>query len=50
MPTDQLMPSLIDAEAFREARRLHGFHARAEWVPNLSPRKREILQLAALED
>lgn len=40
--------TLIGAEAFREARRLHGFPARAKKLPNLSPRKREILQLAAL--
>lgn len=40
--------TLICAEAFREARRLHGFPARAKKMPNLSPRKREILQLAAL--
>jgi len=40
--------TLIGASAFREARRLHGFPARAAKVPMLSPRKLEILQLAAL--
>lgn len=40
--------TLIGAEAFREARRLHGFPARAKQVPHLSDRKLEILQLAAL--
>ncbi len=38
---------LIGGEAFREARRLHGFPGCARTVPDLSPRKREILELAA---
>jgi len=38
---------LIGGDAFREARRLHGFPGRARKVPDLSPRKLEILELAA---
>jgi DNA-binding CsgD family transcriptional regulator len=40
--------ALIGASAFREARRLHGYPGRAMQFPHLSPRKLEILQLAAL--
>ncbi len=43
----QRAAAIIGADAFREARRLHGFPAYAEKVPELSPRKREILELAA---
>lgn len=44
----QRAAALIATDAFHEARRLHGFPARAEQVPHLSPRKLEILQLNAL--
>ena len=40
--------AIIAAEAFREARRLHGFPAQSPVIPHLSPRKREVLQLVAL--
>lgn len=40
--------ALIGAEAFRRARRLHGYPANAKRAPHLSDRKLEILQLAAL--
>ncbi|WP_167706620.1 helix-turn-helix transcriptional regulator [Sphingobium fuliginis] len=40
--------AMIAAEAFREARRLHGFPARAAQIPHLSPRRHEVLQLVAL--
>lgn len=40
--------ALIGAEAFREARRLHGYPANAKRAPHLSDRKLEVLQLAAL--
>jgi DNA-binding CsgD family transcriptional regulator len=40
--------ALIGAEAFREARRLHGYPAHAARTPQVSPRKLEVLQLAAL--
>ncbi len=43
----QRAAALIGADAFREARRLHGFPARDSKMPELSPRKREILELAA---
>lgn len=39
--------ALIGAEAFREARRLHGWPEQSSRLPQLSPRKLEILQLAA---
>lgn len=39
---------LIGAEAFREARRLHGFPARARSLPHLSKRKLECLRLIAI--
>lgn len=40
--------TLIAADAFREARRLHGFPARARRVPRLSKRKLECLRLLAI--
>lgn len=40
--------ALIGAEAFREARRLHGFPRRAKLVPQLSDRKLQCLQLLAI--
>jgi len=40
--------ALIGAAAFREARRLHGFPARAKTLPQLSDRKLECLQLLAI--
>lgn len=40
--------ALIGADAFREARRLHGFPARARQLPQLSDRKFECLQLLAI--
>lgn len=40
--------ALIGADAFREARRLHGFPARAKQLPTLSDRKLECLQLLTL--
>jgi len=40
--------ALIGADAFREARRLHGFPARAKQLPRLSDRKLECLQLVAI--
>lgn len=40
--------ALIGADAFREARRLHGFPARAKVLPQLSDRKFECLQLLAI--
>lgn len=44
----QRAAALIAADAFHEARRLHGFPARTTTVPHLSDRKREILELAAI--
>jgi DNA-binding CsgD family transcriptional regulator len=40
--------ALIGAEAFREARRLHGFPARARTLPRLSRRKLECLHYLSL--
>jgi DNA-binding CsgD family transcriptional regulator len=40
--------ALIGAEAFHEARRLHGFPARAKTMPQLSDRKLECLELLAI--
>lgn len=40
--------ALIGADAFREARRLHGFPARAKRLPRLSDRKLECLELVAI--
>lgn len=40
--------ALIGAEAFREARRLHGFPAHAKALPQLSDRKLQCLQLLAM--
>ncbi len=40
--------ALIGADAFREARRLYGFPARAKILPALSDRKLECLQLLAI--
>ena len=40
--------ALIGAEAFREARRLHGYPARATCLPQLSRRKLECLRYLAL--
>lgn len=40
--------TLIAVDAFHEARRLHGFPGPVRTLPELSPRKREILELAAL--
>jgi DNA-binding CsgD family transcriptional regulator len=40
--------ALIGADAFREARRLHGFPARAKQLPPLSDRKLECLELVAI--
>lgn len=39
--------ALIGGDAFREARRLHGFPGRARTMPDLSPRKMQILELTA---
>ena len=44
----QRAAALIAADAFHEARRLHGFPARATTGPQLSKRKLEILELAAI--
>lgn len=40
--------ALIGAEAFREARRLHGYPGRAKQLPRLSDRKLECLELLAI--
>lgn len=40
--------ALIGADAFREARRLHGFPQGANSIPLLSPRKLECLRFAAM--
>ncbi|RQW36735.1 autoinducer binding domain-containing protein [Novosphingobium sp. LASN5T] len=40
--------AFIGAEAFREARRLHGFPMRKRRIPGLSPRKLEVVRLAAI--
>ncbi|MDB5584959.1 MAG: LuxR-family transcriptional regulator [Bradyrhizobium sp.] len=40
--------ALIGADAFREARRLHGFPARAKLLPQLSDRKLQCLELVAI--
>jgi DNA-binding CsgD family transcriptional regulator len=40
--------ALIGADAFREARRLHGFPARAHSLPKLSRRKLQCLRLIAI--
>jgi DNA-binding CsgD family transcriptional regulator len=39
---------LIAVDAFHEARRLHGFPGPVKTLPELSPRKREVLELAAI--
>jgi DNA-binding CsgD family transcriptional regulator len=40
--------ALIGADAFREARRLHGLPRHAKRIPQLSPRKLECLRLVAI--
>src|SRR3546814_11294327 len=40
--------AFIGAEAFREARRLHGLPMRKRRIPGLSPRKLEVIRLAAI--
>jgi DNA-binding CsgD family transcriptional regulator len=40
--------ALIGAEAFREARRIHGFPARSKQLPRLSDRKLECLELLTI--
>ncbi|QUT05632.1 LuxR family transcriptional regulator [Sphingobium phenoxybenzoativorans] len=40
--------ALIGADAFREARRLHGYPARAKQLPQLSDRKFDCLELLAI--
>ena len=40
--------AFIGAEAFREARRLHGLPLRKRRIPGLSPRKLDVVRLAAI--